>query len=113
MGQDPLFATPARRKGSTERAAERTIKAWRADGLAVDPLTSSNLRGAAADVDRAVSDHGRGDAGVFPITRARALLAQLAHSTRPATGGPDGDDALDDAITQLLTQAEQAMHDDA
>lgn len=93
MTSGGLFPAPPRRRGSTERAAERVIRRWRESGHEVDELTSSNLRGAAADVDRALVDHGNGDAGVFPVTRARALVHELYRAAAP--GGVPGDD-LDD-----------------
>jgi hypothetical protein len=91
---DTLFPSPRRRRGSTEVAAERVLARWRADGHDVDELTSSNLRGAAADVDRALRDHGSGDAGLFPVTRARALLHELYRFAVPDGVDPD-DDELD------------------
>lgn len=90
-----LFPAPPRRKGSTERAAERVIRRWRDSGHEVDELTSSNLRGAAADVDRALVDHGNGDAGVFPVTRARALVHELYRAASPAAVPGDDLDGLD------------------
>ena len=92
MNGPGLFSTPARHKGATERAAERVIHRWRADGHTVDELTSSNLRGAAADVDGALADHRNGDAGLFAVTRARALLHELYRYASPAGVEPDDDD---------------------
>lgn len=71
--------------GAVESAAAHVITAWRKDGHSVDPLQSSLLRGAAMDVDNAIRDYRAGDAGVFPITRARTLLHELWTAYRPAT----------------------------
>ena len=82
-------STAKRHRGSTETAAERVVTAWRAAGHTVDALASSQIRGAAANVDQAQSDWRAGNGGMFAVTRARALLLDLyrAHGPRDDTAG--------------------------
>jgi len=103
--QLPLAGTGTRRrKGPTESAAERTISEWRAAGHTVDPLTSSQLRGAAADVDDAERDY-RADAGSkFTATRARSLLLDLYRAHAPRQAADDGDPFA--AIVEQLAGAD-------
>ena len=79
-----------RHRGSTETAAERTIRGWRDAGHTVDALTSSQLRGAAADVDDAERDYRAGTGSKFTATRARSLLLDLyrTHAPRDTDTGP-------------------------
>ena len=93
-----------RRRGPTETAAERTIKAWRDDGHTVDPLTSSQLRGAAADVDDAERDYRAGTGSKFTATRARSLLLDLYRVHAPRDAAAAAGDPFAALVEQLAEQ---------
>lgn len=88
--------------GPTERAAVATIREWRRAGAHVDALVSSQLRGAAADVDRALEDYA-GGASLYLVTQARIVLGRLTEQYRPAVRATD---AVDDALAELLASAD-------
>jgi hypothetical protein len=100
-----LFARPPRRRGSTERAIEAVIHDWREAGTVIDQALSSQLRGAAHDVDRARDEWLAGEGSGFTVTRARALLRELYRDARPDLPTVD---AVDEALISLLADADAA-----
>jgi len=102
---DSLFPAGRPTIGATETAAQKVLAQWRRAGHDIDPLLSSMMRGAAGDVDRALADYRNDRAGVFPVTRARALLLDAYWRAVPDTPATD---AVDDALVQLLADADAA-----
>lgn len=91
---DGLFGMPKRIRGRHERAMEQTIRAWRAEGRAIDPAVSASLRSQAAAVDLAFDKRD-----YWHIGNANRVLADLRAAYIDKTAGADPFDAFLAAMT--------------
>ena len=100
-----LFPSPRRHLGPRERASERIITDWRKAGHDVDPVTSSALRAAGEACDLTQRAAVDGESTGLSYARAVAIWWQVYREAAPATQATD---AVDEALVQLLADADAA-----
>lgn len=104
-GMPGLFPAPRRREGPRERATRATLTRWRAAGHDVDEITSSALRAAAEACDLAQRSAVDNEHSPLSYARAVAVWWQLYREASPDAAATD---AVDDALVQLLAEADAA-----